>query len=84
MVCYAYTPAPNFALITYTVWPEFLIPPRCPRQDAAVLSPQVQKIRRESAEYRHGRKGFILPMTTSMGTHDWPCVVVPHVSEVIE
>jgi hypothetical protein len=84
MVCYAYAPAPSFALITYTVWPEFLIPPRCPRQEAAVLSPRVQKIRRETAEYRHGTTPFILPVKTSMGTHDGPCVVAPHVTEVGE
>jgi len=82
MVCYAYTPAPTFALITYTVWPEFLIPPRCPRQDAAVLSPRVQKIRKETAEYRHGRKGFSFPVKINGVKSVWPCVVVPHVTEV--
>ena len=81
MVCYAYTPAPTFVLITYTVWPDFLIPPRCPRQDAA-CSPRVQKIRKESAEYRHGRKGFSLPVKINGVDSVWPCVVAPHVTEV--
>ncbi len=82
MTCYAYTPAPTFALITYTVWPDFLIPPRCPRQDAAVLSPRVQKIRKETAEYRHGRKGYNFPVKINGVESVWPCVVAPHVTEV--
>lgn len=84
MTCYAYTPAPTFALITYTVWPDFLIPPRCPRQDAAVLSPRVQKIRKETAEYRHGRKGYNFPVKINGVESVWPCVVAPHVTEVGE
>ena len=81
---YFTVPAPTFVLIHKTIWPEFLIPPRCPRQDAAVLSPRAQKIRKETSEYRHGRKGFIIPVKTPMGTHDWPCVVATHVTEVGE
>ena len=75
-------PAPTFALISYTIWPDFLITPLNPKADAAVKSPRVRKDRKETTEYRHGRKGFILPVKTSMGTYDWPCVVAPHVTEV--
>lgn len=82
MTCYAYAPAPSFALITFTIWPDFLIAPRCPKQDAAVLSPRVQKIRRETSEYRHGRKGFNFPQKINGVESVWPCVVAPHICEV--
>jgi len=82
MVCYTYAPAPSFALITYTVWPKFFIPRRDSAADAAVGNPRIRKIRREMVEYRHGTTPFILPVKTNTGTEDWPCVVVPHVSEV--
>jgi hypothetical protein len=75
-------PAPTFVLITCTVYPEMLILPPCPKVVSAVLSPRVRKARKEASEYRHGRKGFILPVKTPMGTHDWPCVVATHVTEV--
>lgn len=82
MTCYTYAPAPSFALITYRPWPAFLMPPRCSNAEAAAFPPRVQKIRRETSEYRHGRKGFNLPQKINGVESVWPCVVAPHICEV--
>ena len=82
MTCYAYAPAPTFALITYRVWPEILIPRHYSKDEMATWPPKVKKWVTEMSEFRYGRP-FNFPGKISFGKNeDLPCVVAPFISEV--
>ena len=77
MTCYAYTPAPTFALISYTVWPKILIPRHYSKDETATWPPKVKQWVSEASEFRHGRT-FNFPGKSD----NLPCVVAPFISEV--